>query len=293
MTWGRDPRGDRVADACAPRASTRSSRLATWPSASRSPRPSGSAWWRCDRRGRRPRSRSRRSRSARPTRHPSRRIPSGEAAAATSKAPDPVGARTADRRLTAASIRTRPNDPGIRRGRRLSGRDYASMTMDPTIAPFPPRLIAYGVERRLPVPGPAGARRPAGGHDAPRLRRRAGRPPGPHGRRDRRDRGPLPAHERSAVGGRARRLHRRLPAARGPVRPAVGRSGADADDRRPRLRTGSTTRPGRRAAAATSPTSPARRPRRDGSPASVGCGTSPSASPVAGSWSRCRPSTPC
>ena len=56
----------------------------------------------------------------------------------------------------------------------------------------------------------------------------------PHGQGHLRDRRPLPAHERAAVDRRARRLHRRLPAPRGPVRPRERRPGADADDRRPR-----------------------------------------------------------
>ena len=124
-------------------------------------------------------------------------------------------------------------------------------------APFPPRLRALRRRhRRDAVRGasstvadlPPGAMRRV-------TPRRPRHPARPHAGRDRRDRRPLPAHERAAVDRRARRLRRRLSAPRGPVRPVLRRPGPDADDRRPR--------PGRRLP----PDLVAGRPRAEGGPA--------------------------
>ena len=123
-----------------------------------------------------------------------------------------------------------------------------------TQPPFPPRLQAPGTADAA-VRADARGRRAAAGRHAPGHLGRPGPPARAHGQGRLRDRRPLPAHERAAVDRRARRLHRRLSAARGPVRPGQRRPGPDADDRRPR--------PGRRLP----PDLVAGRPRPEGRPA--------------------------
>ena len=185
---------------------------------------------------------SRRSRSARRT---------GEAPGSAG-APAPA---TAARRSTG---RPRPTDlapPLVRRPRwsatgavvRFRRYDADDDRRDPR--PFPPHLQAPGHGTDAPFEAVARRRRAAAGVDAAGHARRSRRPARPHAERDRRDRRPLPAHERAAVDRRARRLRRRLPAARGPVRPAHRRRRSRC--RRPAASTptAATTRPGRRPAA--------------------------------------------
>ena len=237
---------------------TRSSTASTRPSASRPPRRSGSA---SSARSPRPsrRSRSRRSRSARTNEAP---VPT-RTAADTAGASDErrPGQRPAPRPATDPRLRPRLDDPGpagvvvYPEGTTL--RDHGPC--DSLRSRHASSAPGVATRRRSRTCWPSTTCRR---HDAARLGRRARRAPGPHGRRDRGDRGPLSAHERAAVRRRARRLHRRLPAPRGPFRPALRRSGPDADDRRPRprRRVPPDLDPGR--PAPTSRTSPARRPRR-------------------------------
>ena len=162
--------------------------------------------------------------------------------------------------------------------------------MDPrTRARSRPHLAAPSARRGAPFEAVLDVGRPAAGSDAPGHARRPRRPARPHPGRDRRHRRPLPAHERAAVDRRARRLRRRLPAPRGPVRPlhAAIRSRC----RRPAgsIRTASTTRPGRPAGrdAEGRPAGQEGRgaPADPGPPASA---TTRSGSWTAGSRSRCR-----
>ena len=161
-----------------------------------------------------------RRRPAQPHRRPTRATPSR-----------PPPALTAATDLRSSSF---DGPGGSHRGRRSFRRlrcdDHGPQTGDVPAAP--PRAR----HDRGPVRGRPRRRGPPGRGDAPDIAWRPRHPARPYAGRDRRHRRSLPAHERAAVDRRARRLRRRLPAPRGPLRPVHRRDRPDADDRRPRRR---------------------------------------------------------